>query len=189
MKNIIITVLSVLVVGLSCFIIFDKVINKEEKKEDNIVENNTTEEEKKEDNIVENNTTEEKNDTEDDEYVLTNPVFSDINNDNFIALKITRDGYKGTATITDSNYADAYELLKALSNQTYNKTKTTGIGVGEYEVDVLYKNNGKTVNMKITDEMVFGIFEDGYVYSISSSEAIKSNIKDIVISLFNKYGN
>ena len=39
MKNVVIIILSVLVVGLSCFIVYDKVINKEEKKENNVVDN------------------------------------------------------------------------------------------------------------------------------------------------------
>ena len=33
MKNVIITILSILVLGLGCFIVYDKVINKEEKKD------------------------------------------------------------------------------------------------------------------------------------------------------------
>jgi len=37
MKNVIITILSVLVLGLSCFIIYDKVINKEEKEQSDTV--------------------------------------------------------------------------------------------------------------------------------------------------------
>ena len=38
MKNVVITILSILVLGLGCFIVYDKVINKGEKKEDNAVE-------------------------------------------------------------------------------------------------------------------------------------------------------
>ena len=43
MKNVAITVLSVLVVGLSCFIVYDKVISKEDKKENNAVNENISE--------------------------------------------------------------------------------------------------------------------------------------------------
>ena len=39
MKNVVITILSVLVLGFGCFIIYDKVINKEEKKENSVVDN------------------------------------------------------------------------------------------------------------------------------------------------------
>ena len=41
MKNIVITILSVLVVGLSCFIVYDKVINKEENSGDNVEKSST----------------------------------------------------------------------------------------------------------------------------------------------------
>ena len=53
MKNIIITILSVLVLGFGCFIVYDKVINKEEKKEDNVVDNVNEKEEENSNSVDE----------------------------------------------------------------------------------------------------------------------------------------
>ena len=52
-KNIVITILAVLVVGLGCFIVYDKVIDKNEKKDNNAIENNETADNEEEIEITE----------------------------------------------------------------------------------------------------------------------------------------
>ena len=165
-KNIVITILILLVVGLGSFIVYDKVINKEDKKENNVVE--------------------KANQSESEKLVLSNTIFSDIDSDSFISLTIQEDGKTDVAEITD--YTVAYEILKELSRQEYTKTITSGIGVGDYEIAISYKSSGQTIKMRMTDSIVFG-FDEGYVYTISSSEKLKEELKSFIDYMFLKYNN
>ena len=114
-------------------------------------------------------------------------IFEGITEETFISMTITDNETEDADEVTIKSYKDAKEVLSKLSKLTYTKTTTTGIGTGDYEVDVNYRKNGKTINLRMTDTTVFGGNLGNYVYSISGSSSAKKEAKTAVKVMYNEY--
>lgn len=183
MKNAVIGVLATLVVLMGGYLVYDKVIDKEEV--------NKSSEIKSKDGVNNNKINEEENSSIEDtpKSNLDNTIFDEITQTTFKSLTIKElceNGYcDEKAIITD--YSIAYEILSKLSQQNYEKTTTTGVGLDDYDVRVSYIVNGVEKEFAIQPSMILDLNDRSYVYKINASDSEKSELKSYIHNMYVRY--
>lgn len=181
-SNVVIIILTVLVVGMGSYLMYDKLVmdNSNEK-----VNNN------------EENSNQGSNNN--DNFTLNGTIFEVVNENNFRYIEISKyedPEHPGDAMYYSANnektkkitsWNDSKALFNILNKQSYTETSFSGIGFDAYQIDIVYKENNEDKTISIQPDIVFGsgVNTNDSGYSVTATDEVKTELLNLVNSLFN----
>lgn len=170
-SNVVIIILTVLVVELGAYVVYDKlIINDSNEKVNNNEENNSSQDSNSNDN-----------------FTLEGTIFEAVNENNFQYIKISK--YEDPVHPGDAMYYsvsneqskiipkwnESKTLFTVLNKQSYTEASFSGIGIPDYQIDIVYKVNNEDKNISVQPEMVFGTGIEND-YSVTATDEVKTEI-------------
>lgn len=176
-SNVVIIILTVLVVGLGAYVVYDKlIINDSNEKVNNNEENNSTQDSDSNDN-----------------FTLDGTIFEAVNENNFQYIKVSKYEFDMNYAVSNeqskiiSKWNESKTLFTVLNKQSYTETSFSGIGFEDYQIDIVYKENNENKTISIQPDIVYGsgVNTNNSGYSVTATDEVKTELSNLINSLLN----